>query len=468
MDQLDYHTLLHALSSYSLVDEPEQVLFQMLDAFSHSNGLPLFTQSSRRPSVATSDVTKVSPELLKRNSSQIELETSGQQEGNGNVSNGDTRLFVEIERREVADITFKQRNSVVSKTKRRSTLGATHVVVLSDKISSEKSGDEKCVIPHQDIVRIFEVLAHLRMSKYKILNEKFGKHPKNPAINQGANSKSLQINHRPSISESRVTSSVAEGTCDPSARVIAIVDQIFRYTGNCQVSSTGSLSTIKGSDTIQLKHLREWVAMQAQYLPNGLSTFLKDTCMTLFAVPDELLPPGSEIEESFGPNTSATQVAVATGIFSEPVLPVLWCTETYPKILNPLVAWQLSSFLPESAAKKTFRYSSGALQAVWKLIYSGNHHGFSLQMFRDHVFKCGTPTLMLIRCKADKALTVGTVASENFTIGAYVPTNWEESKTGFFGSEECFIFELQPYFEVIRVIFTQFFDYRQFISSFGV
>ncbi|KXS11303.1 hypothetical protein M427DRAFT_35973 [Gonapodya prolifera JEL478] len=416
----------------------------MLDAFSHSIGL---SSNRANPQQTHSDSRNTrNPQTRRMSSSQLELEDVGTQVITSNSGANGVQLLTEIEKRQVLNFHTAKRVA----TQRRKTMGAPTVVVLSEKVSSEQPGDEKCVIPRADLIKMFEVLANLRVNKFAILNEQYGRLPHNPSGATVPALKHLALNVPGTSNAETAPSTEPPGSYFPPDAIERTVDQVFRYTGNGMVSRNGAPSSFADSDTLKLQHLREWVAMQAQHLPTGLGTFLRDTCTTLFGVPDnDLRSKGNAI--AFDPNASATLVAnVALNISAEPVLPVIWCLDAVTAILNPFITWQLSTFVPESAAKKSYRHSSQNLQALWKLTYSGNHHGFSLQMFKDHVFKSATPTVMLIKCKANKSLTVGTVASEELIIGAYIPTIWEELKTGFFGSEESFIFELQPYFEVFH------------------
>ncbi|CAG8537337.1 336_t:CDS:2 [Paraglomus occultum] len=102
----------------------------------------------------------------------------------------------------------------------------------------------------------------------------------------------------------------------------------------------------------------------------------------------------------------------------------------------------------------------------WQKLYSGREHGFSMNRFETRVFKYPGPTLILINAEvlSSKSLTqqngngeycsskenVSMSHPQTLILGAYIAEPWKStsSLTKCFGSEDCFLFELYPTFEV--------------------
>ncbi|CAO3637804.1 unnamed protein product [Mucor hiemalis] len=128
-------------------------------------------------------------------------------------------------------------------------------------------------------------------------------------------------------------------------------------------------------------------------------------------------------------------------------------------ILTPLYSTLLSWSLPEDVL----------ITKKWTRLYSADQDGFSMNRFESHVFKYPGPTLFIIQVDA----VVSTQASlgrtpprertwsssssqdiskhQSMVIGAYITQPWKHSKQ-FWGTNECFLFELDPNFDVFRPI----------------
>ncbi|RHZ44695.1 hypothetical protein Glove_712g13 [Diversispora epigaea] len=95
----------------------------------------------------------------------------------------------------------------------------------------------------------------------------------------------------------------------------------------------------------------------------------------------------------------------------------------------------------------------------WNCLYSGSKHGFSMNRFSSQVFKYPGPTIMLIRAEIlpPKRRSFNNNNNNNnsnsgniIILGAYVSNQWHStnSSKNCFGSEECFLFELYPTYEI--------------------
>ncbi|KAI8376997.1 TLD-domain-containing protein [Blakeslea trispora] len=78
----------------------------------------------------------------------------------------------------------------------------------------------------------------------------------------------------------------------------------------------------------------------------------------------------------------------------------------------------------------------------WVRLYSADKDGFSMNRFESHVFKYPGPTLLVIQANTP---------DRNLIIGAYIAQPWKHSKQ-FWGSTECFLFEIEPSFDIYRPV----------------
>ncbi|ORE12081.1 hypothetical protein BCV72DRAFT_310987 [Rhizopus microsporus var. microsporus] len=129
-------------------------------------------------------------------------------------------------------------------------------------------------------------------------------------------------------------------------------------------------------------------------------------------------------------------------ISQEDTIPVPDQTDLLSHMHCTLLSWSL----PEKAlnVKK------------WTRLYSAQQDGFSMNRFESHVFKYPGPTLMVLKIEAQPpkrysslSIATETNAKQNMLVGVYVPQTWKNSKY-FWGTNECFLFELEPNFDIFR------------------
>lgn len=90
----------------------------------------------------------------------------------------------------------------------------------------------------------------------------------------------------------------------------------------------------------------------------------------------------------------------------------------------------------------------------WTRLYSGSQDGFSMNRFENHVFKYPGPTLLVVQgdILPSSSSTSSSQQQSNVSsvvVGAYIPEAWKHSRQ-YWGSDECFMFELYPTFEVFK------------------
>jgi hypothetical protein len=117
------------------------------------------------------------------------------------------------------------------------------------------------------------------------------------------------------------------------------------------------------------------------------------------------------------------------------------------EILSPLYTTLLSWSLPEEIL----------ITKQWCRLYSADQDGFSMNRFESHVFKYPGPTLFVMRVDAISAPHIigGKKTTDklrqSMIIGAYITQPWKHSKH-FWGTNKCFLFELDPSFDIFRPI----------------
>lgn len=102
-------------------------------------------------------------------------------------------------------------------------------------------------------------------------------------------------------------------------------------------------------------------------------------------------------------------------------------------ILNSIYSTILSWALPEDIL----------ITKQWTRLYSADQDGFSMNRFESHVFKYPGPTLIIMQVDAN---------NQSMLIGAFITQPWKHSKHLWGNSNDCFLFELDPNYEIYRPI----------------
>lgn len=117
----------------------------------------------------------------------------------------------------------------------------------------------------------------------------------------------------------------------------------------------------------------------------------------------------------------------STLVLEKDVVPVPAQTD----ILHILHCAMLSWCLPPPAIQQ------------WERLYSAREHGFSMNRFESHVFRYPGPTLLILQGDTGE--------QEDLILGAYLTEKWKQSRH-FWGSSDCFVFELSPTLEAFRAL----------------
>ncbi|KAL7527913.1 hypothetical protein ACHAXR_002186, partial [Thalassiosira sp. AJA248-18] len=80
----------------------------------------------------------------------------------------------------------------------------------------------------------------------------------------------------------------------------------------------------------------------------------------------------------------------------------------------------------------------------WYRIFAGADDGWTFQAFEHSIMGYEGPTLLVIQGHSKQS------NNETVTLGAYTASKWEKKKRDFFGTSDCFLFQLQPTMRVLR------------------
>jgi len=80
----------------------------------------------------------------------------------------------------------------------------------------------------------------------------------------------------------------------------------------------------------------------------------------------------------------------------------------------------------------------------WYRIFAGVEDGWSFQALERQIMGYEGPTLLVIQARS-KNKEDGAV-----TFGAYTASRWQKNKRDFFGTADCFLFQLQPTLKVLK------------------
>jgi hypothetical protein len=88
----------------------------------------------------------------------------------------------------------------------------------------------------------------------------------------------------------------------------------------------------------------------------------------------------------------------------------------------------------------------------WERLYSGDEDGFSMNRFEKHVFKYPGPTLLVMKIQVTHDNNQGgrkVETPQDITLAALISEPWKQGRN-FWGSDQTFLMELQPRFELFR------------------
>ncbi|KAI9284471.1 TLD-domain-containing protein [Umbelopsis sp. AD052] len=203
---------------------------------------------------------------------------------------------------------------------------------------------------------------------------------------------------------------------------------------------------------ISLSQFRQWRTQNAPNLFKSLQSFIYNK----FAMYEH-----PTIQSS----TSRSEIVMSADVTPKPDK-----TEVLTTMYAAMISWNL----PENAMS----------QKQWNLLFNADSDGYAMNNFISHVFKYPGPTLLVLQVEAIGTATsslslsssyqeLSTSASgpkhgssplrrfsssahllntpKSMLLGAYIPEPWKQPKQ-YWGSSECFIFELGPNYEIYRPI----------------
>jgi hypothetical protein len=91
-----------------------------------------------------------------------------------------------------------------------------------------------------------------------------------------------------------------------------------------------------------------------------------------------------------------------------------------------------------------FASISPKLGEKWYQIYAGETDGWTFQALENSILGYEGPTILVIQAQSDQE------RNATVTFGAYTASKWEKNKRDFFGTADCFLFQLQPTMRVLK------------------
>ncbi|KAH8550917.1 TLD-domain-containing protein [Umbelopsis sp. PMI_123] len=203
---------------------------------------------------------------------------------------------------------------------------------------------------------------------------------------------------------------------------------------------------------ISLSQFRLWRIQNAPNLFKGLQSFM----YSKFAMYEQ---------PTIHSTTGRSEIVMSPDITPKPDK-----TELLTTIYIAMICWNL----PDRAMS----------QKQWNLLYNADTDGYAMNNFVSHVFKYPGPTLLILQVEAIGTATSSLSLSSSYQelssassapkhpgsplrrfsssaqllntpksmlLGAYIPEPWKQPKQ-YWGSSECFVFELGPNYEVYRPI----------------
>lgn len=172
-----------------------------------------------------------------------------------------------------------------------------------------------------------------------------------------------------------------------------------------------------------------WKSRNAPYLFKTIQSFI----YTRFAI--TTTRPGAEDGTEDRDDTSSLRTVDL--VLSQDIAPLPVVTDILDTNNCALLSWCLP---PMYLASKQ-----------WERLYSGDKDGFSMNRFEKHVFKYPGPTLLVMKIQVthDNQSGKKVEAPQDITLAALISEPWKQGRD-FWGSDQTFLLELQPHFELFR------------------
>eukprot|EP00804_Cyclotella_cryptica_P022348 CCRYP_015918-RB/>CCRYP_015918-RB protein AED:0.21 eAED:0.21 QI:250/1/1/1/1/1/2/733/633 len=88
--------------------------------------------------------------------------------------------------------------------------------------------------------------------------------------------------------------------------------------------------------------------------------------------------------------------------------------------------------------------SASKLGNEWYRLFSGTEDGWTFNQLEHSIIGYQGPTLIIIQASSNQH------PNGSVTFGAYTASKWEKNKKNFFGSTDCFLFQLEPTLRVMK------------------
>eukprot|EP00578_Thalassiosira_sp_NH16_P026935 CAMPEP_0181102156 /NCGR_PEP_ID=MMETSP1071-20121207/14157_1 /TAXON_ID=35127 /ORGANISM="Thalassiosira sp., Strain NH16" /LENGTH=633 /DNA_ID=CAMNT_0023185095 /DNA_START=67 /DNA_END=1965 /DNA_ORIENTATION=- len=228
--------------------------------------------------------------------------------------------------------------------------------------------------------------------------------------------------------------------------------------GGTGTSAAAAASTIAKAGQVTMREFSEW---QRKVVPDLLHCSLTKFLQAL------LFPPGRSpshrqspapfpivrsSQEITSPQT-ASKVREGGGRFIMPISSHVFGENTASTTSNRGTATSSSLLSPP-----LFAFASISIPKFgekWYRIFAGEVDGWTFQSLEHSILGYEGPTLLVIQARnnsssPDDNRNSNKNKTETVTLGAYAASKWEKKKRDFFGSSDCFLFQLQPTLRVLK------------------
>eukprot|EP00584_Thalassiosira_punctigera_P005888 CAMPEP_0172537696 /NCGR_PEP_ID=MMETSP1067-20121228/9249_1 /TAXON_ID=265564 ORGANISM="Thalassiosira punctigera, Strain Tpunct2005C2" /NCGR_SAMPLE_ID=MMETSP1067 /ASSEMBLY_ACC=CAM_ASM_000444 /LENGTH=606 /DNA_ID=CAMNT_0013323051 /DNA_START=155 /DNA_END=1975 /DNA_ORIENTATION=+ len=213
-------------------------------------------------------------------------------------------------------------------------------------------------------------------------------------------------------------------------------DQRFGGYGGAGASAGVSATSNMLEGSVTKREFSEW---QRKVVPDLMYCSVAKFQHVLFfplkqqaANPFPFLRSSNEITSQTTTKLKAGEIIpISSHVFGKNFMSSAGTTST--TLLSPAVFSFVSISMPKFGQK-------------WYRIFAGAEHGWTFHQLEHSIMGYEGPTLLVIQARS-KNKNDGTV-----TLGAYTASKWEKNKRDFFGTSDCFLFQLQPTMRVLKTL----------------
>eukprot|EP00956_Cyclotella_meneghiniana_P028064 scaffold64450_cov55-Cyclotella_meneghiniana.AAC.1 len=225
-------------------------------------------------------------------------------------------------------------------------------------------------------------------------------------------------------------------------------DFSYEFGGN----TTTNVATITDDTSISKRDFHEWQRkVVPDLLQNSVAQFLQvllfppkpddknDRSMPMFRRYNRLIPVLHSSKELLPRNAAKLKdgevVPMKSALFGHNYVEDDTSAGLTGQVATKVFAPEVFAFTAISAAK---------FGNKWYRVYSGTEDGWTFNQLENSIIGYQGPTLIIIQASSKDH------PGKSVTFGAYTAAKWEKKKKDFFGSADCFLFQLEPKLRIMK------------------